>query len=99
IVRGTASDRGCGVAGRGTVARVTISVSRKRGASCQYLSSKGRLGRAKSCASLTWLAARGTSQWAFRLPKHLGRGTFVVRAQAIDSAGNVSIQRYVRDRL
>jgi hypothetical protein len=93
VVRGTTSDRGCGVAGRGTVARVTVSVSRKRGARCQYMSSKGRLGSAKSCARPTWLAARGSSQWSFRLPKSLSRGAYVVRVRALDSAGNVGLQR------
>jgi hypothetical protein len=99
VVRGTASDRGCGVAGRGTVARVVVSVSRKRGGRCQFMSSKGRLGRAKSCAKPTLLTAHGTSRWAFRLPKRLGHGQFVVRAQAIDSAGNVGLQRSMHVRI
>jgi hypothetical protein len=98
-VRGTTSDRGCGVAGRGTVARVTVSVSRKRGARCQHMSSKGRLSKAKSCARPSWLTAHGSSRWSFRIPKSLHRGAYVVSVRALDSAGNVGLQRSLHVRI
>jgi hypothetical protein len=99
VVRGTASDRGCGSFGRGKVAGVTVSVSRKRGGKCQFMSSKGRLSSAKSCSRPTWLPARGTIRWAFALPKHIGHGAFVVRTRALDSAGNVGLQRSLHVRI
>jgi hypothetical protein len=64
------------------------------------MSSRGRLSAAKSCARPTWLSARGTDRWSFGLPKALGRGPFLVRAKAVDSAGNVGPQhtRHLRVR-
>jgi Bacterial Ig-like domain len=98
-VRGTASDRGCGVSGKGSVARVTISVQRKRGKRCQSMSSRGKLGSAKSCASATWLSAHGTSNWSFALPKRLPHGSYTVRVRAYDSAGNVGSRSSLRLRI
>jgi hypothetical protein len=99
VVRGTASDLGCGALGAGTVARVEISVQRQRGARCKYMTSRGRLGGARSCARPTWLTARGTSSWAFALPKRLPQGTYKIRARGLDSAGNVGAQKSMRVRL
>ena len=81
------------------MARVTVSVQRKSGKRCQYMSSKGKLGKAKSCARPTWLSAHGTSKWSFGLPKRLPQGTYVVNVRALDSAGNVGSQRTMRVKL
>jgi Bacterial Ig-like domain len=98
-VRGTSSDLGCGPSGRGSVAYVAISVQRKQGKHCRYMSSKGKLSSTKSCASPVWLRAHGTGKWSFGLSKKLPRGTYNVRVHALDSAGNVSAQRSLRVRV
>jgi hypothetical protein len=98
-VRGTSSDRGCGASGKGSVARVTVSVQRKRGKRCQSMSSRGKLSSAKSCAKPKWLSAHGTSNWSFGLPKSLPHGTYVVHVRALDSAGNVGAQKSLRVRM
>jgi hypothetical protein len=99
VVRGTASDRGCGAAGKGSVARVTISVQRKRGKRCQFMSSRGNLGKTKSCARPTFLSAHGTGNWSFGLPKRLPHGSYTVHVRALDSAGNIGSQRTLRVRI
>ena len=99
VVRGTASDRGCGASGRGSVARVRISVLRKSGKRCQFMSSNGRLGQAKSCSSATWLKAKGGSRWSFALPRSLRQGSYTIRVAALDSAGNVGSQKSMRVRV
>ena len=100
VVRGTASDaKGCGVAGRGSVAYVTVSVQRKSGKRCQAMSSKGKLGSAKSCSSPKWLSAHGKKTWSFGLPKRLPHGSYVVHVRAHDSAGNVGSQRTLHVKL
>jgi len=99
-VRGTASDaRGCGVAGQGSVAYVSVSVQRKSGKRCKFMSSKGSLGKAKSCSSPKWLSAHGKSKWSFGLPKRLPHGSYVVHVRAHDSAGNVGSQRTLHVKL
>jgi Bacterial Ig-like domain len=95
-VRGTASDRGCGASGSGSLARVTISVQAKSGKRCRFMSSNGRLGRAKSCSRQTWLTAHGSSRWSFGLPRSLPHGSYTIRVRALDSAGNLSRLKSLR---
>jgi hypothetical protein len=82
VLRGTASDRGCGVA------LVTISVAKHAGKRCKFLTKTGRLGRARTCTGDNWLTASGTKQWRVTLNR-LHRGTYRVRIRAIDLAGNI----------
>jgi hypothetical protein len=84
-VSGTASDRGCTGS---KVAHVSVSVARKSGSRCQFVSG-ARLSRATSCKSPRWLNAAGSSKWSLRLPKSMPRGTYQVLTRAVDSAGNV----------
>jgi hypothetical protein len=81
-LRGTASDRGCGVA------LVTISVAHRQGKHCRFLTTTGRLGKARTCLGDRWLTAAGTKHWRVGLDR-LKRGTYRVRVRAIDFAGNV----------
>jgi hypothetical protein len=83
VLRGTAGDRGCGVA------MVTVSLARVNGARCQLLTSSGRLAHPAGCAAARYLMASGTGQWRLRLPRGLPHGTYVVKTRAIDFAGNV----------
>src|SRR3954454_5487179 len=85
LLRGTARDVGCGLD------RVEISVARKVGRKCRYLAGRSKLSRrSTSCGRPTrWLKVKGTTHWAFRFPKRLPKGSYVVRTRATDFAGNV----------
>jgi hypothetical protein len=89
VLRGQASDRGCGAGGRGSVARVTVAISRRAGKKCQWLGGNGKFGRATSCRRKTYVSARGTSRWSYLRKLRLRRGTYAVVVRAIDSVGNV----------
>ena len=82
VLRGTASDKGCGVA------LVTISVAHRHSKKCKFLTPSGRLGRPQSCTGDRWLTAQGTKHWRVVLDR-LPRGTYRVRVRAIDFAGNI----------
>jgi hypothetical protein len=84
-VRGTASDRGCGPRGRGTVRVVQVAVARLDGRSCRFLSSKGRAGSRRSCRSPIYRAAEFTAHWRFVQRGRLAPGRYLVLARAIDA--------------
>lgn len=88
-LRGTARDRGCGPNGRGQVAKVSLAISRRVGKRCQWLRPKGGFGKATSCRRKTYVTAKGTSQWSYRLKAHLKKGVYAVVPRAIDSVGNL----------
>jgi hypothetical protein len=37
------------------------------------------------------LTAHGTTNWSFRLPKHLARGRYQLAVRAVDSSGNLAV--------
>jgi hypothetical protein len=104
VVRGTAADTS-NCAATGKLGHVAVSVSRSSSAAkssarkCRFMSSRGNLGKAKSCSRQTWLSAHGTKKWAFGLPKSLRHGTYTIKVQAVDAAGNASKSRSLRVRL
>jgi hypothetical protein len=69
------------------VAKVDLALMKKSGRKCQALGSKGKFGKAGSCDALVWLTAKGTTKWSFTLRKALKKGSYIVAARAIDSAG------------
>ena len=79
-VRGTASDD------RG-VAKVEIAIRRRTGARCVRLTAGGAFRRARCGAPAKWLAASGTTSWAYRLPRKLRKGTYTVSVRVTDSGG------------
>jgi hypothetical protein len=84
--RGVAWERGCG-----KLDRVTIAIARREGGGtglCRYLQPDGRLGRVVSCRRPTYVRARGTAHWRFRLARRLPIGTYTARIRAVDRAGN-----------
>jgi hypothetical protein len=104
VVRGKARDNSnCAASGKLDHVAVSVSRSATVGKSarkkCRFMSSRGKLGKAKSCSRQTWLSARGTKNWAFGLPVSLGHGSYTVKVQAVDSAGNVSRSRSLRVRI
>jgi hypothetical protein len=88
-LRGTASDRGCGATGRGTIRRVSVAIARRAGHRCRFLSARGGLGRPVPCSRPAYLTARGTSTWRIAFRHRLPRGAYVAYVRATDAGGNV----------
>jgi pimeloyl-ACP methyl ester carboxylesterase len=83
VVRGRATDRGCG-----RISRVAVSIARRQaGRRCRFVTRRGRLSRPRSCRRRLYIAARGRESWRLRVRRPLRRGRYVVRAFAIDEAG------------
>lgn len=81
---GTASDAD------GKVAAVEIGlVQRGSGGKCKQLRSSGNFGQTGKCTPSTFLKAKGTSKWSFKLRKRLPKGKYVLYARAIDDKGAV----------
>jgi hypothetical protein len=89
LLRGIATDKGCGAGGRGQVARVTLAISRRVGKRCQWLGANDRFGRTTSCRRKTYVNAKGTAKWTYVRKLRLRRGIYAVVARSIDSVGNV----------
>jgi hypothetical protein len=94
-LRGTASDRGCGVA------RVELAIARHRDDDrCQYMRQDGRLRHSVRCGESSWVRATGTRHWKLVVERSLPEGTYTAHVRAIDRAGNVELSRdSVRFRL
>jgi hypothetical protein len=86
ILKGTARDTG----GSG-LARVQVAVSRVQGKRVFVLrGTRFRAGTARVGAR-TYLPARlRNGRWTFTLPRAWPAGRYVIRARAIDGAGNIS---------
>ncbi|MBE2318904.1 hypothetical protein DVA67_023225 [Solirubrobacter sp. CPCC 204708] len=82
------------LAGRatGAVARVQITLA-KQG---RCASKAGALRRAKRCA---WLGAGGRRTWTLKFARKLPRGTYTVRARALDGRGRVLATAFKRVRV
>jgi hypothetical protein len=85
VATGTARDRGCGA----KLGRVQVSVARTAGQKCRYLAQRGRLTTPKSCSAPLSLIAKGRSDWRLATRARLPQGSYRVRWQAIDKAGNL----------
>ena len=72
------------------VARVEIAVVQVKGKSCKQLTSSGKLAALKKCSAPTsFLRARGTTGWSYKLKRPLPKGSYTLFARAKDSAGQV----------
>jgi dienelactone hydrolase len=91
-IRGTASDRGCGVAQAGRLAQVTVSVARRQAGHCSFLRQNGSLGAPTSCARAPYVFASGTSHWTFVRKVRLPPGLYTVVVRSVDAAGNLEHQ-------
>jgi hypothetical protein len=87
-LRGVSRDRGCGPNGRGQISQVSLAISRRVGKRCQWLQPKGGFSGTRSCTRKTYVPAKGTSRWTYRLKATLRRGTYAVVPRAIDAVGN-----------
>jgi len=94
-LRGTARDNGCG-----RVSRVQVAVAKVQGKRCRFVTARGRLGKARSCAKPSYLNAKGTDRWTLRLAAKLPRGRYRATPRGIDTAGNVEKRtpRFTRAR-
>jgi hypothetical protein len=86
ILKGTARD-----AGGSGLARVQVAVSRVQGKRTLVLrGARFRPGTAK-VAARTYLPARlRNGRWTFTIPRAWPAGRYVIRARAVDRAGNIS---------
>jgi hypothetical protein len=93
VLRGTASDRGCGPV-RGRIRRTQVSMSRRAGKRCRFLG-RGGLSRPRSCKRPLWLRTRGTRSWrrSVRARHALPAGRYRIEVRSIDRAGNVEHKR------
>jgi len=90
---GSASDRGCGASGRGSVRSVWVAVARHAAhGRCRFASGSGRLGAARSCAKRRYLLADGAQHWSVRFAHALPRGDYVTWIRTRDTAGNARTQ-------
>jgi hypothetical protein len=80
LVGGTASGDTVGIK------EVRVALARKSGSRCRWLSSKGKLGSPTSCASPSFMTAKGTDHWSLRV-KVRGRGSWRVLSRAVQTGG------------
>jgi hypothetical protein len=90
FVRGSASERQCPGAAAAVqrierVVHVFVSVYRTYAhGRCRSLLASGRLGAKRSCARPVQFRARGTGVWSLRRRQRIPRGTYLMRADAVD---------------
>jgi hypothetical protein len=70
------------------VVRVEVGVVKKRRNRCRELLASGKFSKARRCRRpRSFLLAKGTTKWSFKLRTKLKRGYYVVYARAIDNSG------------
>jgi hypothetical protein len=72
------------------ISKVELAVVAIKGAKCTEMSAKGRFGKADCKAPAFKLAASGGTSWSLKLSKALKKGSYVLYARAVDSAGQKS---------
>jgi hypothetical protein len=89
-ISGTAADAD------GDLAKVEVAVVQKSGKRCKVLTAKGTLKSAK-CTVRTFLKAKGTTAWSFKLKHKLKKGSYVVYVRVTDAGRrSVTAQRAFR---
>ena len=94
-IQGTSIDAGC----NGRVQRVLVAVARQKGKRCQFLTRRGKLGRARSCSKPAYLTAKGAKTFSLRIRGKIKPGRFRIAARGFDGAGNFEPLRYTKVRL
>lgn len=72
----------------GTVSKVQIAVVSKKGSKCKVMRSNGSF-KSGSCKPSTWLTAKGTDKWSYKLRKRLAKGKYLLYVRATDDKGTV----------
>jgi hypothetical protein len=82
------------------VVRVEVAVIRKRRGRCRELVSSGRRfsGWHKCRRPRSFLAAKGTTKWSYKLRPRLKPGYYVVYARAIDNSGRQQVSFGTKSR-
>ena len=81
------------------VVRVEVAVVQKRRNRCRELKANQRFTRYHHCRRPhSFLAARGTTKWSFKLRRRLKVGYYVVYARAIDNSGRQQISFGTKSR-
>ena len=78
---GTASDDG-------SVSKVEIALVRQQGRRCSAMTASGSF-RASACTPTSFVAAKGTTSWSYKLRKKLAKGKYVLYSRATDDSGQV----------
>jgi hypothetical protein len=72
------------------VAKVEVALQLKKGKKCSQMTAKGKFVKLAKCdAPTSWLLAKGTAKWSYKLKKKLKKGGYTVFARATDTAGQV----------
>ena len=74
---------------------VRVSVGRHVGTGCRVLRADRTLSAARDCRRMTYISARGTATWRYKLPR-LRAGRYMIWSRAINTAG--SVERKARAR-
>lgn len=70
------------------VKAVTIALVLQKGKRCTQMKSNGKFAKLKKCvAPSSFVKARGTTRWSYKLKRRLAKGKYTLFARAIDSAG------------
>ena len=82
------------------VVRVEVAVVRKRGGNCRELKRNGRtFGGSHRCRRpRSFLVAKGTTKWSFKLRGRLKRGYYVVYSRATDNSGHQQVSFGTKSR-
>jgi hypothetical protein len=72
------------------VAKVELALHQVKGSSCSAMSAKGSFKKA-ACDAGTYLAAKGTGKWSYKLRKALKRGSYQLAVRVTDGDGVTSV--------
>lgn len=75
------------------VSKVEIALFKVSGKKCTSMTAKGSFKKAASCDAGTWLAAKGTTKWSYKLRKKLKKGAYTLAVRATDSEGATTITK------
>ncbi len=106
LFTGRTTDRECTPDGRivrteRKLSRVEISVATREGKQCRFLTAKGTLSSARSCARPVWLRAKTVSfdakkaktSWRLARAVRLPAGRYTVIVRGVDRDGNVEVKK------
>jgi hypothetical protein len=106
LMKGRTIDRVCNTgtsksAFRGKVARVTVSVSKKSGKRCRFLTAKGRLSTNRSCGKPIQIPVKARylghrtdkTAWSFHRRVRIPPGRYTFAARGTDALGHRETRR------
>ena len=70
------------------LARVEVSIGRRVGSQCRFLSASGIFGASRSCDRTTYVRAKGTRKWSLTIKKRLPTGKYMAWVRGVDDFGN-----------